>query len=89
MRRGDAPAVDGIAFVKRMRAMPKLATTPIIFVTAKTGPMDVVAGINAGRGFYMTKPFNPQELPREGEERHREVGRRVFAPPLRRGASAT
>jgi DNA-binding response OmpR family regulator len=56
------PAVDGIAFAKQMRSMPAFAQTPIIFLTAKTGPMDVIAGINAGARFYMTKPFNPQEL---------------------------
>jgi DNA-binding response OmpR family regulator len=56
------PAVDGITFVKNMRSMPKLATTPVIFLTAKTTPMDVIAGINAGARFYLTKPFNPAAL---------------------------
>jgi DNA-binding response OmpR family regulator len=56
------PGVDGIQFVKGLRAIPKLATTPVIFLTAKTMPMDVVAGINAGARFYLTKPFNPMAL---------------------------
>jgi DNA-binding response OmpR family regulator len=56
------PGVDGIQFVKNLRAIPKLAATPVIFLTAKTMPMDVVAGINAGARFYLTKPFNPSEL---------------------------
>src|SRR5580704_6035148 len=56
------PGVDGIHFVKSLRAIPKLASTPIIFLTAKTMPMDVVAGINAGARFYLTKPFNPGAL---------------------------
>jgi DNA-binding response OmpR family regulator len=25
-------------------------------------PMDVVAGINAGARYYLTKPFNPADL---------------------------
>jgi DNA-binding response OmpR family regulator len=56
------PGVDGIQFVKELRAIPKLAATPVIFLTAKTMPMDVVAGINAGARYYMTKPFRPAEL---------------------------
>jgi len=56
------PAVDGIQFVKNMRAIPKLAATPVIFLTAKTMAMDVIAGINAGARFYLTKPFNPAQL---------------------------
>jgi DNA-binding response OmpR family regulator len=30
---------------------------PILFLTAKGGAMDVVAGINAGARHYVTKPF--------------------------------
>ena len=56
------PGVDGLQFVKGLRAIPKLASTPVIFLTAKTMPMDVIAGINAGARFYLTKPFNPTEL---------------------------
>src|SRR5271170_6235052 len=56
------PAVDGIQFAKRLRTLPNLATTPLIFLTAKTATMDVIAGINAGARFYLTKPFNPADL---------------------------
>jgi DNA-binding response OmpR family regulator len=56
------PGVDGIQFVKGLRKIAKLATTPVIFLTAKTMPMDVVAGINAGARYYLTKPFNPGDL---------------------------
>jgi DNA-binding response OmpR family regulator len=56
------PAVDGIQFVKKIRTLHSLANTPIIFLTAKAMPMDVVAGINAGARYYVTKPFNPADL---------------------------
>lgn len=56
------PAVDGLQFVKSMRAIPKLAATPVIFLTAKTMAMNMIAGINAGARFYLTKPFNPTQL---------------------------
>ncbi len=56
------PAVDGIQFARSLRTIASLASTPIIFLTAKTTPMDVIAGINAGARFYLTKPFNPTDL---------------------------
>ncbi|MGO8999615.1 MAG: response regulator [Polyangiaceae bacterium] len=56
------PGVDGVQFIKKMRAMPKLGAVPVIFLTAKTMPMDVIAGINAGARFYVPKPFNPADL---------------------------
>jgi DNA-binding response OmpR family regulator len=56
------PAVDGLTFVKSVRSLPKLASTPIIFLSVKGAPMDVVAGLNAGAKFYMTKPFRPEDL---------------------------
>ena len=31
-------------------------------LTAKTQPRDVIAGINAGARFYVTKPFKTEEL---------------------------
>jgi DNA-binding response OmpR family regulator len=30
---------------------------PILFLTAKAAPLDVIAGINAGARHYLTKPF--------------------------------
>jgi DNA-binding response OmpR family regulator len=56
------PGVDGIHFVKELRAIPKLAATPVIFLTARTMPMDVAAGMSAGARYYMTKPFRPGDL---------------------------
>ena len=56
------PAVDGLQFVKTLRTMPRLASTPIIFLTAKSSSIDVITGINAGARHYLTKPFKPTEL---------------------------
>lgn len=56
------PAVDGIQFVKGLRALPRLSATPVIFLTAKTMPLDVATGLSTGARFYLTKPFKPGEL---------------------------
>ena len=51
------PGFDGVTVAKKMRAVPGLKNVPIIFLTAKAGPKDVIAGIQAGAKHYMTKPF--------------------------------
>ena len=40
-----------------MRKDKTLQRVPILFLTAKDGAMDVIAGINAGARHYITKPF--------------------------------
>jgi DNA-binding response OmpR family regulator len=51
------PRMDGIALAKVLRKDKVLQRVPILFLTAKGGAMDVVAGINAGARHYVTKPF--------------------------------
>jgi DNA-binding response OmpR family regulator len=56
------PSMDGLDLAKLLRAKKELSTMPIIFLTAKTGPLDVVKGIQAGARHYVTKPFSVKEL---------------------------
>jgi DNA-binding response OmpR family regulator len=56
------PGLDGLGVAHRLRMVPELKHVPIIFVTAKDGPMDVVKGIQAGARSYITKPFKLEEL---------------------------
>lgn len=56
------PRVDGITFAKKLKADSKLKATPILFLTAKTSPLEVIEGINAGARHYLTKPFKIKEL---------------------------
>ncbi len=56
------PRMDGLALVRAVKADPKLARTPVIMLTAKDRPADVVTGINAGARHYLTKPFKKDEL---------------------------
>jgi len=56
------PSMDGLSLAKIVRAKKELSTMPIIFLTAKTGALDVVKGIQAGARHYITKPFSVREL---------------------------
>ena len=53
------PRMDGMELLQRLR---QRSTMPIIFLTAKTGALDVVKGIQAGARHYITKPFSVREL---------------------------
>ncbi|MCA9579562.1 MAG: response regulator [Polyangiales bacterium] len=56
------PRLDGHGLTKAMREDERLARVPVIMLTAKTGAMDVVSGINAGAKHYVTKPFKQEDL---------------------------
>lgn len=56
------PEMDGIEACKRIKAIEKLKDIPIIFLTAKTHPEDIVEGFQVGGVDYVTKPFNEAEL---------------------------
>lgn len=54
------PRMDGYTLARRVHeSRPSL---PIIFVTARDTPLDLVAGINAGARHYLTKPVQLEEL---------------------------
>jgi len=56
------PGLDGIAVAAHVRTMPGLKTVPIIFLTAKGTPGDVIRGIQHGARHYITKPFKIDDL---------------------------
>jgi CheY-like chemotaxis protein len=56
------PELDGLAACRRIHAIPRFKTLPIIFLTAKTEKEDVVNGLQAGGVDYVSKPFNADEL---------------------------
>ena len=56
------PEMDGIEACKRITADPRLADIPVVFLTAKIEPEDVVKGFEVGAVDYVTKPFNSAEL---------------------------
>src|ERR1035438_10528050 len=56
------PGADGFDLCRQIRQTPTLSSTPIIFLTAKTGEADRVKGLELGGDDYITKPFSPREL---------------------------
>jgi DNA-binding response OmpR family regulator len=56
------PNLDGMAFVKAIKAHSPTQKIPVIFLTAKTDPRSMIDGINVGARFYVTKPFQLDDL---------------------------
>ena len=56
------PGTDGFDLCRQVRQTGILSSTPIIFLTAKTGEADRVKGLELGGDDYITKPFSPREL---------------------------
>jgi len=54
------PKVDGLTILKKLRS--KGHRTPVLVLTAKDSPDDVVAGLDLGSDDYLTKPFEMAEL---------------------------
>jgi len=54
------PKKDGFTLAKEIRAIDD--TIPIIFLTAKSQPADVVEGFSIGGNDYLKKPFSIEEL---------------------------
>lgn len=56
------PKMDGIEVCQHLREDSSLPFMPIIMVTAKADPKDVVAGLEAGGDEYLTKPVDHAAL---------------------------
>ena len=56
------PKMDGIEVCKRLKNDPDLPFIPVILVTAKSDPKDVVTGLDAGAEEYLTKPIDQTAL---------------------------
>ncbi|MFE6742251.1 response regulator transcription factor [Streptomyces tubercidicus] len=49
------PRLDGVGLVRLLRAESRL---PVLMVSARTDPVDVVLGLEAGADDYLTKPYD-------------------------------
>jgi CheY-like chemotaxis protein len=56
------PGMDGLEVARRLRGMPRTATTPILLITAQPDKKVVARGIEAGADDYLAKPFDTQVL---------------------------
>ena len=70
------PALDGFELTRRLRAHH--LETPILMLTARDSPSDIIKGLDAGADDYLIKPFALSVL----LARLRAVARRSARPPV-------
>ena len=56
------PGTDGPTTLQRMRADPRFARIPVVFVTAKAMPAEVARFRELGAAAVIAKPFDPMQL---------------------------
>jgi two-component system OmpR family response regulator len=56
------PEMDGTEVCRRLRADPRNAALPILFVSSKDDEIDRIIGLELGGDDYVSKPFSPREL---------------------------
>lgn len=56
------PRMDGLTLAKTLKDDPNIGGIPLVMLTAKSGPLDMITGINAGARHYVTKPFKAADL---------------------------
>jgi CheY-like chemotaxis protein len=56
------PGLDGLEVLRRVKAEPRWARTPVIMQTAASAPEQVREGLAAGAYYYLTKPYRPEAL---------------------------
>ena len=56
------PDANGLQVLRRLREHPRLSDLPVIMMTGKVAPEDVLAGLAAGADGYVTKPFKVSAL---------------------------
>ena len=76
------PKVDGLTVLQTMRANPKHAAVPVIFLTSEPSETFREDCIERGAQAVLTKPFNPRVLV---EEVRRQLAARA-QPPAKDGA---
>ena len=54
------PKLDGFTVLRRLRA--EGSTTPVLMLTARSELTDRVNGLDSGADYYLTKPFESEEL---------------------------
>lgn len=58
----NMPNMDGISFVKALKALPSYRFTPVIMLTTESDATRMQAGKEAGVKAWILKPFQPPVL---------------------------
>lgn len=58
----NMPRLDGLEVCRRLRADPRFAGLPILFLSSRADEVDRIVGIELGGDDYVVKPFSPREV---------------------------
>jgi two-component system phosphate regulon response regulator PhoB len=58
----NLPGMSGLELCREVRRHPRLAGTPILFLTGQSGSRDLVDAFAAGADDFVAKPFRAPEL---------------------------
>jgi two-component system chemotaxis response regulator CheY len=58
----NMPNMDGISFVKELKAKPEYKFTPVIMLTTESGADKKALGQAAGAKAWVVKPFKPDQI---------------------------
>ena len=56
------PVMNGFQVLRKLKSQEETKNIPVIMLTSKVQEKDVVFGLEAGAGDYITKPFSFAEL---------------------------
>jgi len=56
------PEMDGFEVCRRIREKEDFKHTPVIFLTAKSGEVNEIKGLESGANDYIQKPISPRKL---------------------------
>jgi DNA-binding response OmpR family regulator len=76
------PELDGLTVCRSLR---QVSDVPILMLTARTGELDKIVGLESGADDYMTKPFSLGELQARIRALLRRAGPRRVGEELRSG----
>lgn len=58
----NMPEINGLEFIKQIRASGFFKDIPLIMLSSNEGSYDKIKSLKAGADDYLIKPFNPEEL---------------------------
>ncbi len=56
------PEMDGLEALRRLKENPKMASIPVILLTARVGDENIYGGYQLGADYYIPKPFTNAQL---------------------------
>ena len=58
----EMPEMNGMEVLEQMKMHDHLKSVPVIFQTSLTAEKEILEGLEAGAYYYLTKPFNEEQL---------------------------